>query len=31
MNLTAEWIVENEDNFDEHATFVETEMVGSKL
>jgi hypothetical protein len=33
MNLDAraEWIVENEDNFDEHATFVETEMVGSGI
>ena len=33
MNLDAraEWIVENEDNLDEHATFVETEMVGSGI
>ena len=31
MNLDAraEWIIDNEDNLDEHATFVETEMVGS--
>ena len=33
MNLDAraEWIAENEDNLDEHATFVETEMVGSGI
>ncbi len=33
MNLDAraEWIIDNEDNLDEHATFVETEMVGSGI
>ena len=33
MNLDAraEWIVENEENLEEHATLVETEMVGSGI
>ena len=31
LEARGEWITENEDNLEEHATFVETEMIGSGI